>query len=286
MTEIMQDYLRAIQNYAPLTFEEEQKLAKAWLKRKDKAACDKLMRSYMRLVVKVALGFRGYGLPVDELIQEGNIGLMQAINRFEPEKGFRLSTYAMWWIKAQIQEYVLNNWSLVKIGTSGTQKKLFFNLRRLRNAALEADDAQGRIHLSDKNVKSIAKKLGVSEADVIGMDQRLRHGDESLNVTLGDEDEGGNEWQDFLVEKRPNQEETYARVQLSREHKRNLEEALGLLNDRERAIFVARRLTDESTTPTLEELSVNFGISRERVRQLEERAFKKVQQHLIAIQPH
>lgn len=279
MADITPSYLKSIQTYAPLTFEDEQKLARAWAKKKDPRALDKLMQSYLRLVVKVALSFRGYGLPVEELIQEGNIGLMHAINRFEPDKGFRLSTYAMWWIKAQIQEYILNNWSMVKIGTSSTQKKLFFNLRRLRNQAVHGT----KQHLDDSNVADIAAKLGVSKADVITMDQRLRHGDESLNVTLGDDDgEGGNEWQDFLVEKRPNQEEVYGRIQLSRENKRKLEEAIGLLNDRERAIFVARRLQDEGNTPTLEELSSNFGISRERVRQLEERAFKKVQQHLVA----
>lgn len=283
MADITADYLKSIQTYTPLTFEEEQKLARAWAKKKDPRALDKLMQSYLRLVVKVALSFRGYGLPVEELIQEGNIGLMHAINRFEPDKGFRLSTYAMWWIKAQIQEYILNNWSMVKIGTSSTQKKLFFNLRRLRNQAVQGT----KIHMDDKNVSDIAEKLGVSKADVITMDQRLRHGDESLNVTLGDDDgEGGNEWQDFLLEKRPNQEDVYGRVQLARENKRKLEEAIGLLNDRERAIFVARRLQEDSNTPTLEELSVNFGISRERVRQLEERAFKKVQQHLIAAAAH
>lgn len=279
MADITADYLKSIRNYAPLTFEDEQKLARLWAKKKDPRALDKLMQSYLRLVVKVALSFRGYGLPVEELIQEGNIGLMHAINRFEPDKGFRLSTYAMWWIKAQIQEYILNNWSMVKIGTSSTQKKLFFNLRRLRNQAVQGT----KQHMSDDNVAAIAEKLGVSKADVITMDQRLRHGDESLNVTLGDDDgEGGNEWQDFLVEKRPNQEEVYGRLQISRENKRKLEEAIGLLNDREKAIFVARRLQEDSNTPTLEELSHNFGISRERVRQLEERAFKKVQQHLVA----
>lgn len=282
MSEIIQDYLKNIQSHAPLSFDDEQALAIRWRDHRDRAALDRLMRSYLRLVVKVAMGFKGYGLPSDELVQEGNIGLLQAINRFEPEKGFRLSTYAMWWIKAQIQEYILNNWSMVKIGTSGNQKKLFFNLRRLKNEVL-GDTTH---HLTEESIARIAGVLGVSAADVVRMDQRLRHGDESLNVTLGDDDDGGSEWQDFLVEKRPNQEEMYGRMQLSRQNKRRLEEALGLLTDRERAIFVARRLREAAEAPTLEDLSRDFGISRERVRQLEERAFKKVQQHLVAAAAH
>ncbi|MCP5405473.1 MAG: RNA polymerase sigma factor RpoH [Pseudomonadaceae bacterium] len=282
MSEIIQDYLKSIQTYAPLSFDDEQDLARRWKDHKDRAALNVLMQSYLRLVVKVAMGFKGYGLPADELIQEGNIGLLQAINRFDPDKGFRLSTYAMWWIKAQIQEYILNNWSMVKIGTSGTQKKLFFNLRRLKNQVL-GDTAT---HLTEDSIKRIAAELDVNPAEVVRMDQRLRHGDESLNVQLGDDDEGGSEWQDFLVEKRPNQEEIYGRMQLSRQNKRRLEEALGLLSDRERAILIARRLRDAAETPTLEELSQDFGISRERVRQLEERAFKKVQEHMVAATAH
>lgn len=275
MAELVQDYIQSIQKYSPLTFEAEQMLAKKWRDHKDDKAFAQLMQSYLRLVVKVALGYRGYGLPLEELVQEGNIGLMQAINRFDPDRGFRLSTYAMWWIKAHVQEYILNNWSMVKIGTSSTQKKLFFNLRRLKAELLGEDG----IHLNPAAVTRISKELGVSETDVVGMDQRLRHGDESLNRPLGGEDDG-QEWQDFLVESRPSQEEVYSRKQIATQRKGMLMEALARLDDRERAIFVARHLTESESTPTLEQLSGQFGVSRERVRQLEERAYKKVQQHM------
>lgn len=278
MAEMLQDYMRQLQRYEPLTFEEEQRLAKLWKKKGDEKAFHQLMKSYLRLVVKVALSFKGYGLPVEEMIQEGNIGLMQAIARFEPERGFRLSTYAMWWIKASVQEYILNNWSMVKIGTSSTQKKLFFNLRRLRAEML----GENENHLNPQAVKKISKKLGVSEADVVGMDQRLRHGDESLNMSLGDNDEG-NEWQDFIVDTRPNQGDVYAAVQQARYNHGQLKNALATLDDRERAIFVARRLIDAEDAPTLENLSAKLGVSRERVRQLEERAFKKVQKYMTTI---
>ena len=278
MAEIIASYLKSMQNYAPLSFEEEQKLAKRWQKKADAKALDKLMQSYMRLVVKVAASFKGYGLPLEELVQEGNIGLLTAINKFDTAKGFRLSTYAMWWIKASVQEYVLNNWSMIKIGTSGTQKKLFFNLRRLKNEVL----GDTKLHLTPDAIAQIAKTLGVSPADVVTMDQRLRHGDESLNVSLGDDDDGSNEWQDFLVDKRPNQEDMLGRLQIARQNKHRLEEALGILSDRERSIFVARRLKEDADTRTLEDLSHDFGISRERVRQLEERAFAKVQEFMKA----
>jgi RNA polymerase sigma-32 factor len=236
------------------------------------------MQSYVRLVIKVANGFKGYGLPLEELVQEGNIGLLTAINKFDTAKGFRLSTYAMWWIKANVQEYILNNWSMIKIGTSGTQKKLFFNLRRLKNQVL----GDTKLHLSPDAVASIAATLGVSTNDVITMDQRLRHGDESLNVTLGDDDDGSNEWQDFLVDKRPSQEEIFSRVQIARHNKHKLQAALGILSDRERSILVARRLTDDTEIRTLDDLSHDYGISRERVRQLEERAFEKIQAFMVA----
>lgn len=281
MAELLSDYLRATQRYATLSFEDEQALAHRWIAHKDEAAFTQLMHSYLRLVVKVALSFRGYGLPVEELIQEGNIGLMQAITRFDPTKGFRLSTYAMWWIKASVQEYILNNWSLVKIGTSSTQKKLFFNLRRLRAEVLSED----AVHLSPQHMADIAQKLGVSQTDVQGMDQRLRHGDESMNRPIGNDEDSG-EWGDFLAETRPNQEDVYAHAQATRMKRGKLNEALKLLDDRERAIFVARRLTDEGHTPTLEELSQKYGVSRERVRQLEERAFKKVQKHVGQLRLH
>jgi RNA polymerase sigma-32 factor len=281
MAELVQDYIQSIQKYTPLTFEAEQMLAKKWRDHKDEKAFAQLMQSYLRLVVKVAIGYRGYGLPTEELVQEGNIGLMQAINRFDPDRGFRLSTYAMWWIKAHVQEYILNNWSMVKIGTSSTQKKLFFNLRRLKAELLGEDG----VHLNPAAVARISKELGVSEADVVGMDQRLRHGDESLNRPMGAEDDG-NEWQDFLVESRPNQEEIYSRKQIAGQRKGKLMEALACLDERERAIFVARHLTESESTPTLEELSGQFGVSRERVRQLEERAYKKVRQHMQPVVLH
>ncbi|MFZ2587464.1 MAG: RNA polymerase factor sigma-32 [Alphaproteobacteria bacterium] len=276
MAEIITGYLKTIHAYTPLTMEDEQALTHRWQQKADAKALDKLMQSYMRLVIKVAAGFKGYGLPLEELVQEGNIGLLTAINKFDTSKGFRLSTYAMWWIKASVQEYILNNWSMIKIGTSGTQKKLFFNLRRLKNEVL----GDTKLHLTPDAIKSISKTLGVSEADVVTMDQRLRHGDESLNVTLGDDDDGSNEWQDFLVDKRPTAEDVYSRLQISRRNKQRLEAALGILSDRERSIFVARRLVEEANARTLEDLSHDYGISRERVRQLEERAFEKVQEFM------
>ena len=272
MAELVQDYIQSIQKFEALTFEAEQDLAKRWRDKKDERAYRILMQSYLRLVVKVALGYRGYGLPLEELVQEGNIGLMQGINRFDPDRGFRLSTYAMWWIKAHIQEYILNNWSMVKIGTSSTQKKLFFNLRRLKAELLGEDG----IHLTPDAVARIATELGVNPNDVIGMDQRLRHGDESLNSPLGG-DEDAQEWQDFLVDTRPSQEELYSRKQIAGQRKGQLMEALARLDERERSIFVARHLTESENTPTLEQLSGEYGVSRERVRQLEERAYKKVQ---------
>jgi RNA polymerase sigma-32 factor len=272
MAEVVQDYIQSIQKYSALSFEAEQELAKRWRDNRDERAYRQLMQSYLRLVVKVAMSYRGYGLPLEELVQEGNIGLMQGINRFEPERGFRLSTYAMWWIKAHIQEYILNNWSMVKIGTSSTQKKLFFNLRRLKAEMLGEDS----IHLTPDVIKQIATKLNVSENDVVGMDQRLRHGNESLNAPIGGE-EDAQEMQDFLIDPRPSQEEMYSRKQIAGQRKGRLMDALSKLDERERAIFVARHLTDSEDIPTLEALSGQYGVSRERVRQLEERAYRKVQ---------
>ena len=272
MAEVVQDYIQSIQKYSALSFEAEQELAKRWREHRDERAFRQLMQSYLRLVVKVAMSYRGYGLPLEELVQEGNIGLMQGINRFEHERGFRLSTYAMWWIKAHIQEYILNNWSMVKIGTSSTQKKLFFNLRRLKAEMLGEES----IHLTPEVITQIATQLGVSENDVIGMDQRLRHGNESLNAPVGG-DEDSQEMQDFLVDTRPSQEEIYSRKQIAGQRKGQLMDALSKLDDRERAIFVARHLTESEETPTLEQLSGQYGVSRERVRQLEERAYRKVQ---------
>lgn len=279
----LQSYLRQVQTYKTLTFEEEQRLAKLWRDKKDEKAFHELMQSYLRLVVKVALSFKGYGLPVEEMVQEGNIGLMQAIARFDPDKGFRLSTYAMWWIRAQVQEYVLNNWSMVKIGTNSVQKKLFFNLRRLRTQLQEVEGETG--HLSPDAIKTIAKELNVKERDVENMEQRLRGQEMSLNVSASDStDEGeGTDYLDQLVEERPNQEEAYSEIQQTRHRYSLLREALGELNEREREIFVSRRLNEGSNAPTLEVLSQQFKISRERVRQLENRAFEKVQSYMQAV---
>lgn len=273
-TDVLSNYFKQIQNFESLDFEQEQILAKRWVEKKDRAAFQKLMESYLRLVVKVALSFRGYGLPLDEMVQEGNIGLMQAIARFDPSKGFRLSTYSMWWIRAQMQEFVLNNWSLVKIGTTSSQKKLFFNLRRLRN---QLNELEGSEQLSDESVAVIAEELGVKTDDVVAMNQRLS-GDTSIHNQVGDED--NSEWVDLIVEERPNQEEIYISKQLQRKRNESISDALKILDDRERSIFVARRLNEADKVPTLEELSQHMGISRERVRQLEVRAFDKVKKHL------
>ena len=272
----LKTYLNEIQQFDPLTFDEEQALANKWRDEKDEASAHKLMQSYLRLVVKVAIGFKGYGLPINELIQEGNIGLLHAISRFEPERGFRLSTYAMWWIRAQMQEYILNNWSLVKIGTTSTQKKLFFNLKRLRNQLREVSSSD----LNMEAAEIIAKELDVKVQDVIAMEQRLSTGDQSLNATIGSDDDAGSEWQDLLVDETPDPEELAANKQQLKQRRAALAEALQALDAREREIFTKRRLLERA--PTLEDLSQQFGISRERVRQLEQRAFTKVQKRLNA----
>lgn len=275
---VLNSYMQSARQHKPLSFEEEQKLAHEWRDEGKLSSAHKLMHSYLRLVVKVATSFRGYGLPVDEMIQEGNIGLLQAIARFDPEKGFRLSTYALWWIRASMQEYILNNWSLVKIGTSSTQKKLFFNLRRLRAQALE----MGAEHLDDKARKLIADELGVKESDVTNMDQRLHGtGDLSLNTTIGGgDDDTTTEWQDWLEDDRPSQEDAFVRRQEGVNRRKALVAALNELDERERAILVARRLREDENTPTLEDLSQEYGVSRERIRQLENRAFSKLQKHM------
>ncbi|MFC0284759.1 RNA polymerase sigma factor RpoH [Camelimonas abortus] len=264
-------YLDEIRKFPMLQPQEEYELAKRWREKGDREAAHKLVTSHLRLVAKIAMGYRGYGLPIAEVVSEGNVGLMQAVKRFEPEKGFRLATYAMWWIKAAIQEYILRSWSLVKMGTTANQKKLFFNLRKAKSriAALEDGD------LSPENLKSISTQLGVPEKDVIEMNRRLS-GDASLNAPLRANGEGEGEWQDWLVDETASQE---ARL-LDEEEKTNrhkaLEQALDVLNPRERRIFEARRLSDDPVT--LEELSGEFGVSRERVRQIEVRAFEKVQE--------
>jgi RNA polymerase sigma-32 factor len=249
--------------------QEEYMLAKSWREHGDRDSAHKLVTSHLRLVAKIAMGYRGYGLPISEVISEGNVGLMQAVKRFEPEKGFRLATYAMWWIKAAIQEYILRSWSLVKMGTTANQKKLFFNLRKAKSRINALDE--GDLH--PEQVKLIAKRLGVTEQDVVDMNRRLG-GDASLNAPIRDDGDAG-EWQDWLVDDAPSQERTLAESEEFDNRRTALSDALGVLNDRERRIFEARRLADDPIT--LEELAAEFGVSRERVRQIEVRAFEKVQ---------
>jgi RNA polymerase sigma-32 factor len=262
-------YLEEIRRFPMLEPQDEYMLAKRWREHGDRDAAHKLVTSHLRLVAKIAMGYRGYGLPISEVISEGNVGLMQAVKRFEPEKGFRLATYAMWWIKAAIQEYILRSWSLVKMGTTANQKKLFFNLRKAKSkiSALEEGD------LKPDQVKLIAKRLGVTEQDVIDMNRRLG-GDVSLNAPIREDGDSG-EWQDWLVDEISDQETRLAESEEADNRKQALGEALSVLNDRERRIFEARRLADDPIT--LEELAAEFGVSRERVRQIEVRAFEKVQ---------
>jgi RNA polymerase sigma-32 factor len=262
-------YLEEIRRFPMLEPQDEYMLAKRWREHGDRDAAHKLVTSHLRLVAKIAMGYRGYGLPISEVISEGNVGLMQAVKRFEPEKGFRLATYAMWWIKAAIQEYILRSWSLVKMGTTANQKKLFFNLRKAKSriSALEEGD------LRPDQVKLIAKRLGVTEQDVVDMNRRLG-GDVSLNAPIREDGDSG-EWQDWLVDDQSNQETRLAESEEAGNRKKALGEALSVLNDRERRIFEARRLADDPIT--LEELAAEFGVSRERVRQIEVRAFEKVQ---------
>jgi RNA polymerase sigma-32 factor len=262
-------YLEEIRRYPMLKAEEESVLARRWREHGDADAAHKLVTSHLRLVVKIAVGYRGYRLPISELISEGNVGLMQAAKRFDPEQGFRFATYAMWWIKAAIHEYILRSWSLVKMGTTANQKKLFFNLRKAKSkiAALEEGD------LHPDQVKLIAERLGVTEQDVVEMNRRLG-GDVSLNAQMRD-DADSDEWQDWLVDDGSNQESRLAESEQSEKRKKALREALSVLSGRERRIFEARQLMDEPMT--LQDLAAEFGISRERVRQIEVRAFQKVQ---------
>jgi RNA polymerase sigma-32 factor len=262
-------YLDEIRKYPMLEPSEEYMLAKRWREHGDTEAAHKLVTSHLRLVAKIAMGYRGYGLPISEVVSEGNVGLMQAIKRFEPDKGFRLATYAMWWIKAAIQEYILRSWSLVKMGTTANQKKLFFNLRKAKGRISALDEGD----LRPDQVKQIATKLGVTEQDVVDMNRRLG-GDVSLNAPLREEGEG--EWQDWLVDDSASQESVLVAEEEGQNRLAALRDALGVLNPRERRIFEARRLADDPIT--LEELSTEFGVSRERVRQIEVRAFEKVQE--------
>jgi RNA polymerase sigma-32 factor len=264
-------YLEEIRKFPMLEPEEEFMLAKRWQEHEDSEAAHKLVTSHLRLVTRIAMGYRGYGLPIGEVISEGNVGLMQAVKRFEPEKGFRLATYAMWWIRASIQEYILRSWSLVKMGTTAAQKKLFFNLRRMKGQIKALEDGD----LKPEQVKKIATTLGVPEDDVISMNRRLG-GDASLNAPVRADAEGGGEWQDWLVDEAPDQEERLVESEELSQRKAYLAKAMGTLNVRERRIFEARRLAEEPAT--LEDLSEEFGVSRERIRQIEVRAFEKVQE--------
>ena len=267
-------YLQEIRKFPVLEPEEEYMLARRWTEHEDSEAAAKMVTSHLRLVAKIAMGYRGYGLPMGEVISEGNVGLMQAVKRFDPEKGFRLATYAMWWIKAAIQEYILRSWSLVKIGTTASQKKLFFNLRRMKGEikALEEGD------LTQENVEKIATTLDVSEDDVISMNRRMAGPDSSLNAPLRADSEG--EWQDWLVDDSTDQETLLADQEEMNERRKLLADALQVLNDRERKIIAARRLREDPIT--LEDLSQEYGISRERVRQIEVRAFEKLQKAIKA----
>jgi len=263
-------YLQEIRKFPMLEPDEEFMLAKRYKEHADPAAAQRLITSHLRLVAKIAMGYRGYGLPISEVISEGNVGLMHAVKRFEPDKGFRLATYAMWWIRAAIQEYVLRSWSLVKIGTTAAQKRLFFNLRKVKGQIAALDD--GNLH--PDQIKQIATTLNVTESDVVSMNQRLT-GDASLNAPMR-ADEGASEWQDWLVDDSPDQETTLGDSEEYEERMGLLANAMGDLNEREKAIFQARRLQENPAT--LEELAQQYSVSRERIRQIEVRAFEKVQE--------
>ncbi len=264
-------YMQEIRKFPMLEPEEEYMLAKAWADRQDPQAAHRLVTSHLRLAAKIAMGYRGYGLPQAEVISEANVGLMQAVKRFDPEKGFRLATYAMWWIRASIQEYILRSWSLVKLGTTSAQKKLFFNLRKAKAkvGALEEGD------LRPENVAQIARDLSVTEGEVIDMNRRLAGSDASLNVQVGNDGEGGSQWQDWLEDEDSDQAGAYAEKDELDTRLALLARAMEALNDRERDVLVKRRLSDEPVT--LEELSESYNVSRERIRQIEVRAFEKLQ---------
>jgi RNA polymerase sigma-32 factor len=265
-------YLSEIRKFPLLEKNEEFMLAKRWAEHQDSDAAEKLVTSHLRLVAKIAMGYRGYGLPMGEVISEGNVGLMQAVKKFDPDKGFRLATYAMWWIRAAIQEYILRSWSLVKLGTTAAQKKLFFNLRRLKGEIQALEDGD----LRPENVQEISKRLGVTEEEVTSMNRRMSAGgDASLNAPVGGM-EGEAEWQDWIADETPGQAEKMAESDEFSARMELLEKAMESLNERERHIITERRLKDEPTT--LEDLSVQYNVSRERIRQIEVRAFEKLQQ--------
>ena len=265
-------YLTQIKKFPMLDAEEEYMLAKNWRTTGNLKSAEKLVTSHLRLVAKIAMGYKGYGLPVSDMISEGNVGLMQAVKKFEPEKGFRLATYAMWWIKASIQEYIMRSWSLVKIGTTTAQKKLFFNLKKLKNQIAPRSEGD----LKDEHVNEIAKKLNVKKDEVVSMNRRLSGKEHSLNKPIG---EDGDEWQDWFADKEMDQELKFAQKEEMNQRKDLLKDSIKILNDREKEILYARRLNDEPTT--LEDLSKKYKISRERIRQIENKAFEKVQKHMI-----
>ncbi len=268
-------YLQEIKKFPILTADEEYMLAKRYKEYGDTEAAHKLVTSHLRLVAKIAMGYRGYGLPVTDLISEGNVGIMQAVKKFDPERGFRLATYAMWWIRAQIQEYVLHSWSLVKIGTTAAQKKLFFNLKKLKNQLSSIDSGD----LSPENAREIANRLNVKEAEVLDMNNRLFSGDQSLNIQVGNE--GDAEWQDMLVDSNDTQDNIIANNDELLYRKKIFEKAIKVLNDREKEIIKLRKLKDKPAK--LEELSKKFNISRERVRQIEVKAFEKLKKQVSTI---
>ena len=265
-------YLQEIKKFPILTAEEEYMLAKRYKEHGDTKAAHKLVTSHLRLVAKIAMGYRGYGLPVTDLISEGNVGIMQAVKKFDPERGFRLATYAMWWIRAQIQEYVLHSWSLVKIGTTAAQKKLFFNLRKLKNQLSSIDDG----NLSPENVREIAQRLDVKEAEVEDMENRLFANDKSLNMNLNDEN--NLEWQDIIIDEKETQDKIYEKKDEYKYRKELFTKALAILNAREKEILKFRRMIEKPKK--LEELSKKYNISRERVRQIEEKAIEKIQKQI------
>ena len=265
-------YLAQIKKFPMLDAEEEYMLAKNWKENGNLQSAHKLVTSHLRLVAKIAMGYRGYGLPVNELISEGNLGLMQAVKKFDPDKGFRLATYAMWWIKAAIQEYVLRSWSLVKMGTTTAQKKLFFNLKKLKNQIAPRNEGD----LKNEDVKKIASTLDVSEDEVVSMNRRLSGKEQSLNARIG---EDGDEWQDWVVDKTMDHDLKIAHQEEMEQRKDLLKDSIKILNEREKEILYSRRLTDDPKT--LEDLSKRFKISRERIRQIENKAFEKLQKHML-----
>ncbi len=269
----LSSYLGKIKKFPLLSLEEEYMLAKSWQDRGDVKSAQKLVTSHLRLVAKIAMGYRGYGLPVNELVSEGNIGLMQAVKKFDPERGFRLATYAMWWIKASIQEYVLRSWSLVKMGTTTAQKKLFFNLKKIKNQLSVTSSGD----LKPEHINEISKRLNVKKEEVVSMNRRLLGKEKSLNAPLKDED--GSEWQDWLVDTSLDQEIKFSENQEFNARKKLMNDSMIILNKREKEILVARRLSEENYT--LENLSKKYKISRERIRQIETRAFEKLQKAML-----